>query len=91
MAEFAKINKDGVVETVIVIEPEVLALGHWGDPADWVNNDPSTRKNPAGIGYTYDKTRDAFIPPKPKDALGLDEEKCQWIMPKPKEELDGNH
>ena len=39
------------------------------------------RKNPAGIGYTYDPQRDAFIPPKPTPDAVLDEETCQWIVP----------
>jgi hypothetical protein len=39
------------------------------------------RKNYAGIGYTYDEVRDAFIPPKPDDATGLNEDTCQWIVP----------
>lgn len=38
------------------------------------------RKNYAGIGYTYDATRDAFIPPKPSDGdWELDEQTCQWV------------
>ena len=38
------------------------------------------RKNYAGIGYTYDPTRDAFIPPKPTDGdWQLDEQTCQWV------------
>ena len=39
------------------------------------------RKNYAGIGYTYDSDRDAFIPPKPEchpDLVTLDEETCRW-------------
>ena len=39
------------------------------------------RKNFAGIGYTYDEQRDAFIAPKPEDAIGFDEDSCQWIVP----------
>ena len=39
------------------------------------------RKNYAGIGYTYDLTRDAFIAPEPADAIGFDEETCRWIVP----------
>jgi hypothetical protein len=39
------------------------------------------RKNFAGIGYTYDEGRDAFIAPKPDNNLGFDEATCQWIMP----------
>ena len=37
------------------------------------------RKNYAGIGYTYDHERDAFIPPKPSADAVLDEETCLWI------------
>ncbi len=39
------------------------------------------RKNYAGIGYTYDPVRDAFIPPKPTPDAVLDENTCQWIVP----------
>jgi len=39
------------------------------------------RKNYAGIGYTYDPVRDAFIPPKPSDSWVLNEETCQWEDP----------
>ena len=39
------------------------------------------RKNYAGIGFTYDKTRDAFIPPKPYDSWILNEDTCQWDVP----------
>jgi hypothetical protein len=39
------------------------------------------RKNFAGIGYTYDADRDAFIAPKPENSIGFDEETCQWILP----------
>lgn len=39
------------------------------------------RKNYAGIDYTYDETRDAFIAPEPDNATGFDEETCQWIVP----------
>lgn len=39
------------------------------------------RKNYAGIGFTYDSDRDAFIAPRPEKAIGLNEETCQWIVP----------
>ena len=39
------------------------------------------RKNYAGIGYTYDSSRDAFIPPKPYDSWTLNEDTCQWEAP----------
>lgn len=39
------------------------------------------RKNYAGIGFTYDPVRDAFIAPEPDNAIGFDEDTCQWITP----------
>jgi hypothetical protein len=39
------------------------------------------RKNHAGIGYTYDSQRDAFIPPKPYNSWVLNEETCNWNAP----------
>lgn len=47
------------------------------------------RKNYAGIGYTYDKDRDAFIPPKPYNSWVLDEDTCLWNPPVPYP-ADGN-
>lgn len=52
-------------------------------------NDPAAdqskafRKNYAGIGYTYDEERDAFIPPKPYPSWLLDEDMCDWVPPVP--------
>ena len=39
------------------------------------------RKNYAGIGFTYDEARDAFIPPQPYDSWVLDEDTCLWVAP----------
>ena len=39
------------------------------------------RKNYAGIGYTYDASKDAFIPPKPFNSWSLNETTCQWEAP----------
>ena len=39
------------------------------------------RKNYAGVGFTYDQSKDAFIPPKPFDSWILDEETCLWKAP----------
>jgi hypothetical protein len=39
------------------------------------------RKNYAGIGYSYDSTRDAFIPPKPFNSWTLNEDTCLWDSP----------
>ena len=50
------------------------------------------RKNYAGIGYQYDQTRDAFIPPKPFNSWILNENTCRWEAPVaiPTEELEEN-
>ena len=45
------------------------------------NNGTPLRKNHAGIGYTYDETRDAFIPPKPFNSWILNEDTCIWNAP----------
>ena len=48
------------------------------------NNGTPLRKNHAGIGYTYDETRDAFIPPKPNlPSWILNENTCLWEAPIP--------
>ena len=43
----------------------------------------SFKKNYAGIGYTFDQSRDAFIAPKPYDSWSLDEDSCLWVAPIP--------
>jgi hypothetical protein len=95
MSHFAKINSDNIVEQVIVIEQEVLNTGYWGNPASWIQTSYNThggvhslggtplRKNFAGIGYTYDSVRDAFIPPKPFASWILNEDTCLWEAPTP--------
>jgi hypothetical protein len=92
MSHFAKVE-NGTVTQVIVIEQDVLNLGHWGDPAGWVQTSYNThggvhvnggtpvRKNFAGIGYTYDSERDAFYAPQPFASWILDEDTCVWQAP----------
>ena len=93
MSHFAKIE-NGIVTQVIVIEQDVLNTGHWGDPASWVQTSYNTRggqhpegrplrKNYAGIGYTYDSQRDAFIPPQPFPSWTMSEETCLLNPPVP--------
>jgi hypothetical protein len=94
MAHFAKVE-NGVVTQVIVIDQDTLNLGHWGDPSLWIQTSYNTqggkhllggiplRKNYAGIGFTYDANRDAFIPQRPYASWVLDEETCQWSAPTP--------
>jgi hypothetical protein len=50
-----------------------------GEPSS--DQSKALRKNPAGIGHTYDSELDAFIPPKPFDSWVLDEETAQWEAP----------
>ena len=55
----------------------------FGGENTWVQTSYNNnfRKNFAGVGYTYDKTRDAFIPPKPYTSWTLNETTCQWEAP----------
>lgn len=90
MSHFAKVL-DGVVVQVIVAEPEFFATFVDTSPGEWIQTSYNTyggqhklggtplRKNYAGIGYTYDRERDAFIPPKPEGNFVLDEETCLWV------------
>lgn len=99
MAHFAKIGLDNLVIDVLVvanretmdssgIEHEAIGVeflknltGHEA----WVQTsyNGNIRKNYAGIGYTYDSQRDAFIPPKPYASWILNEETCLWEAPTP--------
>lgn len=48
-----------------------------------INTKPPLRKNFAGVGFTYDKQRDAFIPPKPYNSWVLNENTCTYDPPIP--------
>jgi hypothetical protein len=50
----------------------------FGNKTSYNNN---IRKNYAGIGFTYDQTRDAFIAPKPFNSWILNEDTCRWEAP----------
>jgi hypothetical protein len=92
MRQLAKVE-DGIVTQVIVVEQDVIDTGLFGDPASWFQTSYNTiggvhqfggtplRKNYAGIGYTYDATRDAFIPPTPFNSWVLNENTCLWEAP----------
>lgn len=92
MAHFAKVN-NGIVEQVIVAEPEFFDTFVDSSPGQWIqtsynthggvhaNNGTPLRKNYAGIGYSYDAQRDAFIPPKPYASWLLNEDTCLWEAP----------
>ena len=83
MSHFAKIDSDNIVTQVIVAEQDFINSGVVGDSFLWVQTSYNNnfRKNYAGIGYTYDSTRDAFIAPKPFASWTLVEDTCQWIAP----------
>ena len=92
MAHFAKVN-NGVVVQVIVAEPEFFDIFVDSSPGQWlqtsyntyggvhVNGGTPLRKNYAGLGFTYDASRDAFIPPKPYASWTLNEDTCLWDCP----------
>jgi hypothetical protein len=97
MAHFAQI-KNGVVTQVIVVANQELLLDGVENEAKgiafceslfggtWVQTsyNGNIRKNYAGIGYTYDSQRGAFIAPQPFASWLLDEETCQWSAPIPR-------
>lgn len=89
MSHFAKVV-NGIVAQVIVAEPEFFDTFVDTSPGEWIQTSYNThggqhpegrplRKNYAGIGFTYDVERDAFIPPKPEGDYALDEETCLWV------------
>ena len=94
MAHFAEII-DGIVARVIVVDNADTAQGGVEDGAigaafchnllggEWVQTsyNNNIRKNYAGIGYTYDAARNAFIAPKPFASWVLDEATCRWSAP----------
>ena len=97
MAHFAKLDENNVVVEVHVINNNELLqdgveyeakgiqfLTDWsGGYTKWKQTSYNNRirKNYAGIGYTYDSARDAFISPKPFPSWVLNEETCQWGAP----------
>jgi hypothetical protein len=56
---------------------------HYTDGVPSADQSKALRKNYAGIGYTYDEQRDAFIPPKPYESWILNEDTCLWEPPTP--------
>jgi hypothetical protein len=90
MAHFAKVE-NGIVTQVIVAVPAFINL--LPDFDSWIQTSYNTygglhnyggtplRKNYAGVGYTYDSVKDAFIPPKQFNSWVLNEETCLWEPP----------
>ena len=96
MAHFAQLDTNNMVTQVIVVsnadtstaqgeEKESIGIAFCERllGGTWVKTsyNGNIRKNYAGIGYTYDKDRDAFIPPKPYASWVLDETTCRWNAP----------
>jgi len=92
MAHFAKLGTGNIVERVEVVSNDIATTEQAG--VDFLNNlyksrdvwkqtsyNNNIRKNFAGIGFTYDQTRDAFIPPKPYPSWILNENTCRWKAP----------
>ena len=89
MSHWAEIDENNIVLRVLV--------GDNNDPAGdegyqwlldnlggaWIKTsyNAKIRKNYAGVGFTYDSVRDAFIAPEPEGNIGFDEATCRWIMP----------
>ena len=92
MSHFARVTAQGIVEQVIVAEQDFIDT--LSDRTSWVQTSYNTyggqhpegrplRKNYAGVGYSYDSVRDAFIPPQSYASWVLNEETCLWDAPTP--------
>jgi len=96
MAHFAEIDGDNIVTRVLVVPNEQENRGHEYLANDldlggtWVQTsyNATIRKNYAGIGYSFDSGRDAFIPPKPFASWVLNEATCNWDAPVARPEDD---
>ena len=89
MAHYAFLDENNIVTEVIVGIDETQTIDAL-DPETWYGNfrgqickrtsyNGNIRFNYAGIGYTYDESKDAFIAPKCHDEAVLNETTCQWI------------
>ena len=95
MAHFVRIENGVVVQGIVVnnkdtadehgVEKEDIGIAFCSNllGGTWkqTSYNGNIRKNYAGIGYTYDETLDAFIPPKPFASWLLDTDKAQWKAP----------
>lgn len=104
MAHFAELDGNDTVLRVIVVNNDVLVDENGVESEAkgvefcttlfggvWVQTsyNSSFRKNYAGIGFTYDRQRDAFIPPQPYPSWLLDDTTCRWSAPVPHPNDDG--
>lgn len=95
MAHFAQLENNIVTKVIVVANQDILDEN--GQESEqkgidfcsnllggtWIQTsyNAKIRKNYAGVGYTYDEGRDAFIAPKPYNSWLLDEDKAQWKAP----------
>lgn len=93
MSHFARVT-NGIVTQVIVAEAEFFDTFVDSSPGQWIQTSYNThggqhpedrplRKNYAGIGFTYDAEKDAFIPPQPFASWTLNNDTCLWESPTP--------
>jgi hypothetical protein len=89
LAHFAELDENSIVTRVLVTDNDAPNEGYdWlieNLGGTWIQTsyNGNIRKNYAGIGFTYDLDRDAFISPKPYDSWLLVEETAQWEAPVP--------
>lgn len=89
MAHYALLNMQNVVTDVIVGKDETDGNTNWElfyqdiykQVCKRTSYNGNIRKNFAGVGYTYDESKNAFIAPKPYDSWTLNESTCQWEAP----------
>jgi len=92
MAHFAKLGTGNIVEKVEVVSNDIATNEQasvdflntlYGTRDIWkqTSYNGTIRKNFASIGYSYDQTRDAFIPPQPYNSWTLNEDTCLWECP----------
>jgi len=95
MAHFAKILNNTVVQVIVAEQDFVDSIPgtwvqtsyntrggkHFNPETGEEDNGTPLRKNYAGVGYTYDSSKDAFIPPQPFNSWILNEDTCLWEAP----------
>lgn len=91
MAHYAFLDENNIVTEVITgideteniegLDTETWYGNFRGQVCKRTSYNGNYRKNYAGVGFTYDAVRDAFIAPKPDDSIGFNEDTCRWIVP----------
>jgi len=101
MAHYAFLDENNIVtevitgidetETIEGLDPETWYGNFRGQTCKRTSYNNNIRFNYAGIGYSYDENRDAFIAPKPFTSWQLNESTCQWEAPTPMPINDKNY